>query len=156
METRKIYSIKLTPGTTNYNVAKTTEITSSSWLPVAIAIDWISDKLYVVDSVGQKIDVFELDGRNHAIVLSHNLTNPSDIGLDPLEGLMFIADNMRVVMATMAGMDVKVLVSDAVYRASGVAVDTVVKRVYWCDSLLDYIESVDYNGKGRFAVVRGE
>ncbi len=54
--------------------------------PVAIAVDWIGDKLYVVDSLGQKIDVFELDGRYHAIVMGSNLTNPTDIALDPRMG----------------------------------------------------------------------
>lgn len=68
---------------------------------------------------------------------------------------MFIADNMRVMRATMSGGDVRAIVTEAVYRASGVAVDLVVKRVYWCDSLLDYIESVNYEGGQRQSVVRG-
>jgi len=69
--------------------------------------------------------------------------------------LMFIADSTRVLRATMSGTDVRALVSEAVYRASGVALDLVTKRVFWCDSLLDYIETVDYEGNNRHAVVRG-
>ena len=41
------------------------------------------------------------------------------------------------------------LVTDAVYKASGVALDLITKRVYWSDILLDYIETVDYDGKNR-------
>lgn len=67
-----------------------------TWSPVAIAVDWVGDKLYVADAVGQKIDVFELDGRRHAIVLGSNLTNPSDLGLDPTLGYMFVADSSQV------------------------------------------------------------
>ncbi len=100
--------------------------------------------------------MFELDGRNHAIVLGHNLTNPSDIALDPTVGLMFIADSTRLVRATMSGTDVKALVTEAVYRASGLTLDLVTKRVFWCDILLDYIETVDYDGGKRHFVVRGE
>jgi low density lipoprotein-related protein 2 len=158
LETRKIYSIKIQENSANFENSKTiTEISvpATSWSPVSIAVDWIGDKLYAADSIGQKIDVFELDGRNHAIVLSHNLTNPSDIALDPLLGLMFIADNMRVVRATMSGLKVKAIVTEAVYRASGLTLDLVTKRVFWCDSLLDYIETVDYNGLNRHFVVRG-
>ena len=59
---------------------------SSSWSPVALAVDWIGDKVYVADGIGQKIDIFEMDGRFHAIVLGNNLTNPSDIALDPTMG----------------------------------------------------------------------
>lgn len=67
-----------------------------TWSPVAIAVDWVGDKLYVADAVGQKIDVFELDGRRHAIVLGSNLTNPSDLALDPTLGYMFVADSSQV------------------------------------------------------------
>lgn len=54
--------------------------------PISLAVDWIGNKLYVVDSLGQKIDVFEFDGRYHAIVMGSNLTNPTDIALDPIVG----------------------------------------------------------------------
>lgn len=81
-------------GVTQY----TNDITvpSASWAPVALAVDWVGDKLYVADAVGQKIDVFELDGRWHAVVLGSNLTNPADIALDPTLGLMFVADSSQV------------------------------------------------------------
>lgn len=57
-----------------------------TWSPVALAVDWVGDKLYVADAVGQKVDVFELDGHWHAVVLSSNLSNPADIALDPTVG----------------------------------------------------------------------
>lgn len=67
-----------------------------AWLPVAVAVDWVGDKLYVADALGQKIDVFEINGKWHAIALGSNLTSPSDIALDPTVGYMFIADNTQV------------------------------------------------------------
>jgi len=94
LETRKVYSLKMTSNNPPQALdsAKTTEISVpgliTTWSPVAIAVDWIGDKLYVADSLGQKIDIFELDGDRHAIVLGHNLTNPSDIALDPTVGLV--------------------------------------------------------------------
>lgn len=69
---------------------------AGSWAPVALAVDWVGDKLYVADAIGQKIDVFELDGRSHAVVLGSNLTNPADLALDPTMGLMFVADSSQV------------------------------------------------------------
>jgi len=68
------------------STSETDIVGSGTWSPVAVAVDWIGDKLYVADSVGLKIDVFELDGRFHAIVLGSNLSAPSDIALDPLVG----------------------------------------------------------------------
>lgn len=125
-----------------------------TWLPVAIAVDWVGDKLYVADAIGQKIDLFELvpalGKPRHAIVLSSNLTNPADIALDPSVGLMFIADSSQVLRANMDGTNSLAIVSEAAYKASGITVDIIAKRVFWCDSLLDYIETVDYDGRKRY------
>lgn len=57
-----------------------------SLTPGALAVDWVGDNLYVVDVLGQKIDVFETKYHYHAIVLSNNITEPQDIGLDPTVG----------------------------------------------------------------------
>lgn len=127
-----------------------------TWAPVALAVDWVGDKLYVADFVGQKVDVFELDGRWHAVVLGSNLTSPADIALDPTSGLMFVADGGQVLRAHMDGTHVRSIVSEAAYKASGVTADVISKRVYWCDSLLDYIETVDYDGGHRVMVLRGQ
>lgn len=127
-----------------------------TWAPVALAVDWIGDKLYVADFVGQKVDVFELDGRWHAVVLGSNLTSPADLALDPTSGLMFVADGGQVLRAHMDGTHARSIVSEAAYKASGVAVDVISKRVFWCDSLLDYIETVDYDGGYRVMILRGQ
>ncbi|XP_063382257.1 low-density lipoprotein receptor-related protein 2 isoform X1 [Cydia fagiglandana] len=155
LKTRKIHIQHLSSpaGATSYE----TDITvTGSWAPVALAVDWVGDKLYVADAVGQKIDVFELDGRWHAVVLGSNLTSPADIALDPTLGLMFVADSNQIIRANMDGTHAKSIVSEAAYKASGIAVDIIARRVFWCDSLLDYIETVDYEGNHRFLVLRGQ
>ncbi|CAB3367800.1 Hypothetical predicted protein [Cloeon dipterum] len=160
--TKRVYSTPLenksatTTGGSAAQSAPDFGVGGGAWSPVAIAVDWVGDKLYVADSLGQKIDVFEINGKWHAIALGSNLTSPSDIALDPTVGYMFIADNTQVIRANMDGTNVKAIVSEATYRASGVALDIISKRVFWCDSLLDYIETVDYHGKNRFLVVRGQ
>ncbi|KAJ8949001.1 hypothetical protein NQ314_008307 [Rhamnusium bicolor] len=108
---------------------------------------WLPDK---------KIDIFELQDRGHAVVLGSNLTNPADIALDPTIGYMFVADSSQVLRANMDGTNTLAIVSEAAYKASGIALDIIARRVYWCDSLLDYIETVDYEGQSRFLVVRGQ
>ena len=163
LETRKIYTAPLAStlndkGSGGRESRSTTSADISvptAWLPVAIAIDWIGDKLFVADALGQKIDVFELDGRWHAIVISNNMSEPTDLALDSTQGLLFVSENSRIFRANMDGSKMKDLVTDAIYKASGLAVDLPTKRIFWCDSLLDYIESVDYDGRNRFLVVRG-
>ncbi|XP_045450693.1 low-density lipoprotein receptor-related protein 2 [Melitaea cinxia] len=156
LKTRKIHSQPLNApaGISSYGGGDIS--IAGSWAPVALAVDWVGDKLYVVDAMGQKVDVFELDGRWHAVVLGSNLTSPADIALDPTLGLMFIADSSQIVRANMDGTHSKSIVSEATYKASGIAVDTIARRVFWCDSLLDYIETVDYDGNYRFLVLRGQ
>lgn len=151
-KTRKVQSQPLVDG----GLTMSDLTLPGTWAPVALAVDWIGDKIYVADLIGQKIDVFELDGRWHAVVLGSNLTSPADIALDPTSGLMFIADGGQVLRAHMDGTRATSIVSEAAYKASGVTVDVISKRVFWCDSLLDYIETVDYDGKHRVLVVRGQ
>ncbi|RXG68268.1 Low-density lipoprotein receptor-related protein 2 [Armadillidium vulgare] len=152
-ETRKIYSQKIFDK--EVTSSETTLILPGSLTPGAIAIDFIANNIYVVDILGEKIDVFVLGGDYHAIVLSNNVSHPQDISLDPYLGYMFVVDSNKLIRANMDGSDIKVLVSDVIYRASGVAVDTVAKWVFWCDSLLDYIETINYDGTQRKAILRG-
>lgn len=152
-KTRKVQSLPLNDGS---RIAGTELSLPGTWAPVALAVDWIGDKLYVADFIGQKVDVFELDNRWHAVVLGSNLTSPADLALDPTSGLMFVADGGQVLRAHMDGTHARAIVSEAAYKASGVAVDIIAKRVYWCDSLLDYIETVDYDGGHRVMVLRGQ
>lgn len=152
VKTRKVTSQPLNEG--GYGGADLT--LPGTWAPVALAVDWIGDKLYVADFVGQKVDVFELDGRWHAVVLGSNLTSPADLALDPTSGLMFVADGGQVLRAHMDGTHARSIVSEAAYKASGVTVDFISKRVFWCDSLLDYIETVNYDGEHRVMILRGQ
>ncbi|XP_066588132.1 low-density lipoprotein receptor-related protein 2 isoform X2 [Prorops nasuta] len=152
VKTRKIHSESLNALEHNFEA----EIYNvGSWAPVAIAVDWIGEKLYVVDSVAQKIDVFELDGRYFGIALGSNLTSPADIALDPTIGIMFVADSKQVLRANMDGTSAYPVISATAYKVSGVAVDIIARRIYWCDSLLDYIETADYNGGKRVMILRG-
>ncbi|XP_044735048.1 low-density lipoprotein receptor-related protein 2-like [Chrysoperla carnea] len=125
------------------------------WDPIAIAVDWVGDKLYVVDSFGQKIDVFELDGRWHTVVIG-SLTNPADIALDPTVGYMFIANGPQILRVNMDGTDSQVIVSKLPNYATGIAVDIIAKRIFWSDSVASQIESVDYNGEHQVIIIREE
>ncbi|XP_039499245.1 low-density lipoprotein receptor-related protein 2 isoform X1 [Drosophila santomea] len=154
IKTRKVQSLPL--DAQNKAVSPFDQTLPGTWAPVALAVDWVGDKIYVADLVGQKIDVFELSGQWHAVVLGSNLTSPADLALDPTAGLMFVADGGQVLRAHMDGTHARSIVSEAAYKASGVTVDIIGKRVFWCDSLLDYIESVDYEGAHRVMVLRGQ
>lgn len=67
-----------------------------AWDPAAFAVDYIGDKLYVVDNRGRKIDVFELDGRRHSAVVDLLSADAKQIVLDPHSALMFVDQNSQV------------------------------------------------------------
>ncbi|XP_015909717.1 low-density lipoprotein receptor-related protein 2 isoform X1 [Parasteatoda tepidariorum] len=151
--TRKIYSIKLDPWRNSDHVPDFN--VSFPWSPTAFAIDWIGNKIYVCDAVGQKIDVMELDGSRYAILISRNLSSPMDIALDPHLGLMFFSDADNIDRANMDGTIRVTIVNTFIYKASGLTLDYVTKRVFWCDSQLDQIVAVNYDGSGRTSIIRG-
>lgn len=53
--------------------------------PIAIAVDWLSRNLYIVDQSGRRIDLVSVARRYQHNILSYTYT-PSDIALDPAQG----------------------------------------------------------------------
>ncbi|KAG7275698.1 hypothetical protein CRUP_011325 [Coryphaenoides rupestris] len=60
--------------------------------PENLAVDWVNNKLYVVESRVNRIDVVDLDGRNRVTLVAENLGNPKGLALDPTVGFMFFSD----------------------------------------------------------------
>lgn len=97
----------------------------------------------------------EIDGSHHTIVISQNLTAPLDIALDPSRGYMFFTDNDNIDRALMDGTQRTTIVSNYIYKATGIALDYVTERLFWCDSQLDQIVVVNYDGQERHTIIRG-
>lgn len=163
VDTKKIYSISLKNSSTNANstvnatsVVPLNEIGMSYyWHPVSLAVDWVNDKLYVADGHNQKIDVMELDGSHHSILMSQNLTSPLDIALDPRLAYLFFTDVDRIDRAAMDGTQRKTVVANYIYKATGLTLDLVNQRLIWCDSQLDQIVAVNYDGSNRHVILKG-
>ena len=62
---------------------------SEKWEPQAIAVDYVTDKLYVIDKLAGTLNVIDLRHNYTGVVLS-DLTDPHDIVLDPVANLIFI------------------------------------------------------------------
>lgn len=80
MHSKKIFRLK--KGNT------TPEVVISSGLDLieGLAIDWIASNLYWVDSKLKSIEVSTLDGKNHVVLISTNISQPRGIALDPRPG----------------------------------------------------------------------
>ncbi|KAM9664148.1 low-density lipoprotein receptor-related protein 2 [Trichechus inunguis] len=126
-----------------------------------LAVDWINNKLYVVETKVNRIDLVNLDGSDRVTLITENLGHPRGIAVDPTIGYLFFSDwenlsgEPTVERAFMDGSARKNLVKSKLGWPAGITLDIVSKRVYWVDSRFDYIETVTYDGLQRRTVVHG-
>ena len=54
--------------------------------PEGIAVDWVGNNLYIVETLVGRIDVCDFDGQHRSNILSDGLVNPRGIALDSTKG----------------------------------------------------------------------
>lgn len=147
---------------TDINGLDTQEILNVSVdTPENLAVDWINNKLYLVETKVNRIDVVNLDGSQRITLITENLGRPRGIALDPTVGYLFFSDwaslsgQPKLERAFMDGSNRKDLVKTKVGWPAGITLDLVSKRIYWVDSRYDYIETVTYDGIQRKTVAHG-
>uniref|UniRef100_A0A8C4XVC9 Low-density lipoprotein receptor-related protein 2 n=1 Tax=Falco tinnunculus TaxID=100819 RepID=A0A8C4XVC9_FALTI len=129
--------------------------------PENIAVDWVNNKLYVVETSVNRIDMVNLDGTNRVTLIAENLGNPRGIALDPTVGYLFFSDwdslsgDPKVERAFMDGTNRQDLIKTKLGWPAGITLDIVSKRLYWVDSRFDYIETVTYDGLQRRTIAHG-
>ncbi|KAG8510408.1 Low-density lipoprotein receptor-related protein 2 [Galemys pyrenaicus] len=129
--------------------------------PENLAVDWVNNKLYVVETRVNRIDMVNLDGSYRVVLITENLGHPRGIALDPTVGYLFFSDwrslsgEPKLERAFMDGTNRKDLVKTKLGWPAGITLDMVMKRVYWVDCRYDYIETVTYDGTQRKTVVHG-
>lgn len=139
-------------GTNQAEVLVETDLSSVE----GMALDWVSNLLYFVDGMRQKIEVVRTDinyaGRMRHTILGPNvLQKPRGIALHPQAGYMFwtdwVVDDPSVSRAYLDGSNVKRLfVAPDVEWPNGITVDYIAERIYWVDARNDYIASSDLDG----------
>lgn len=72
---------------TDINGLNTQEILNVSVdTPENLAVDWINNKLYLVETKVNRIDVVNLEGNQRVTLITENLGHPRGIALDPTVG----------------------------------------------------------------------
>ncbi|XP_074926235.1 low-density lipoprotein receptor-related protein 2 [Chelonoidis abingdonii] len=129
--------------------------------PENLAVDWVNNKLYVVETSVNRIDMVNLDGTNRVTLIAENLGNPRGIALDPTVGYLFFSDwdnlsgDPKVERAFMDGTNRQDLIKTKLGWPAGITLDIISKRLYWVDSRFDYIETVTYDGLQRRTIAHG-
>ncbi|XP_016838939.2 low-density lipoprotein receptor-related protein 2-like [Nasonia vitripennis] len=140
-----------------------------NWNPRSLAVDYVANKLYIVDTSNRAINVFDLDGQNKATVFHNESLIPFEVAVDSPRGLMFILaanvelEAMQIYRANMDGTSRQLIVSKVeslgnftVREKFGFAISPLKKRIFFANFNNAMVESVDYDGNGRAKVAEAK
>ena len=141
------------------------EYSDANVKPNALAFDWVTHNLYwaeIDDSSYRSkgsILVAKNDGRYKRSLISSNLEEPTSIAVDPRDGLMYWTDagsNPKIEVAWMDGSKRRAIVTTNIQRPEALVIDFSMEHtIYWADSKLNFIESMDHDGRKRHTVLSG-
>lgn len=130
-----------------------------------LAVDWVGKNLYWIDSVFGQIEVATLKGEYRTTLISKGMENPRYLSIDPEEALMFCSDwvhgKASIHSYPMDGDESKHKIvydisnDDGGAWPNGLALDYVMKRIYWIDARSDSIHTTLYSGADHREITRG-
>ncbi|CAF4600313.1 unnamed protein product, partial [Rotaria sp. Silwood2] len=132
-------------------------------MPISIAIDWITNKMYIVDYELARIDMLSLDEKMMKTnIIINNLYQPVAIAIDPIAEYLFVADegngyriSAKINRCVLDGTQCTTLIDQKLEQPSDLTVDFIKRRVYWVDRAYDHVESCDYHGSRRITITSG-
>ncbi|TKS84137.1 Very low-density lipoprotein receptor [Collichthys lucidus] len=157
------------------------KVTDNVQTPVGIAVDWIYKNLYWSDLSTKTISVSNFNGTKQKVLFNRGLKEPASIAVDPLSGFLYWSDwgePAKIEKSGMNGVDRQVLVASDIQWPNGITLgtntrtlrhlkmkswtmrlggrkhDLIKGRLYWVDSKLHMLCSVDLNGDNRKKVLQ--
>ncbi|XP_043066692.1 low-density lipoprotein receptor-related protein 1 isoform X1 [Drosophila bipectinata] len=122
--------------------------------PKSLAVDWITQRVYIIDSRHNQIVVTDIEGKKYISLVSTGL-NPTDIVLEPESRIMIWSTlENGILVASLDGSNKKSLVERDVGWPISLSMDYPTGRLYWADYRKGTIETCRLNGKDRNVVRR--
>ncbi|CAH2097282.1 unnamed protein product [Euphydryas editha] len=122
-----------------------------------LAVDWVAENLYWVESSLHQIEVARLDGKYRRTLIAGDMDSPRAIAVDPSVGYLFWTDweaaAPRIERASLAGRRRRELLRVGEWP-NGLALDLPARRVYWVDARADSVHTADYDGGDARTVLR--
>ncbi|KAK8744964.1 hypothetical protein OTU49_000374, partial [Cherax quadricarinatus] len=108
-----------------------------------IAVDWVNDHVYWLDSVTRRIEVSHLDGSCRRPLVWTNLQKPRALLLHPARDLLVWTDwgsNPRIERAYLDGSERQVIIGEGLHWPNGITIDYPTETLYWVDAKEHVIE----------------
>lgn len=115
-------------------------------------MDWAAENMYWSDPKHGVIQVARLNGSAQHILISNEVGKPSSLAVDPAKGLLVWAGAGRLEVSRLDGSNRKLLVNDS-REIVDVALDSDREDIYFCDSQMNTIERIKYDGTEREVVL---
>lgn len=129
-----------------------TKIVTSVQNPKALAIDWINERIYILDAGNHQIISTNLDGGEQVTIVASG-TQPLDIVVEPSMRMIFWSTlDHKIYSASMDGLDKQILVDRGIEWVTGLTIDYPTQRLYWADHRKGTIETILLSGKSRHIV----
>ncbi|KAM9744941.1 low density lipoprotein receptor a [Menidia menidia] len=127
--------------------------------PEGIAFDWIHGNLYWTDSVRSTVSVVTADGSRRKTLFRQDLSKPRAIVVDPHSNFVYWTDwgnPAKIEKGGLNGGDRSALVTDDIVWPNGLTLDLLNQRLYWVDSKLHTLSSINVQGGGRRTLIIDE
>ncbi|KAM9843140.1 low density lipoprotein receptor a [Aulostomus maculatus] len=127
--------------------------------PEGIAFDWIHGNLYWTDSVRSTVSMVTADGSRRKTLFQQGLSKPRAIVVDPYSNFVYWTDwgnPAKIERGGLNGGDRMALVTDNIVWPNGITLDLLNQRLYWVDSKLHTLSSIDVQGGGRRTLIIDE
>jgi len=136
------------------------EIDDGLVMPEDLAVDYLARNVYFSDSQTKIIGVLKMNTKFWTTIISETVDKPRGITVYPERGFLFYADwgvQPGIMRAGMDGADVRRIVK--MHEGdwpNGVAIDSVLERVFWSEAKHNTLESAKIDGSGRRIISMGK